>query len=163
MRIFLLRSAEANQGKKDARRKLTENGIESLTAVAGFLKKKDLGEVAEIRHSPFVRATQTAKRFKKLTGIKANTRETLLLEPLADFRILADFIESSNETLLLVGHQSNLAHLGSYLLTRESDTALLDLKPGGMACLEAANHREDTGATGLKWQLSWQIRPRMLT
>ncbi|QXD24028.1 phosphohistidine phosphatase SixA [Opitutia bacterium ISCC 51] len=162
MRIFLLRSAEANQSKKDTRRKLTSNGIESLAVLVDFLKKKELGDIQEIRHSPYVRTTQTAKRFKKLTGIKAKTRETPLLEPTADFRILADFIESSNETLLLVGHQAQLAHLGSYLLTRESDLAILDLKPGGMACLQANTSEEEHGASGLAWQLSWQIRPRML-
>lgn len=162
MRIFLLRSAEANQNKKDPRRKLTGNGIESLSTLVDFLKKKTLGDIKEIRYSPYVRTTQTAKRFKKLTGIKAKTREAPLLEPTADFRILADFIESSTETLLLVGHQANLAHLGSYLLTRESDLALLDLKPGGMACLQTSGTKEENGVCGLAWQLSWQIRPRML-
>ncbi len=162
MRLFLLRSAKAAKGKKDARRKLNANGLSSLEKLTDYLSKKDLGDILEIRHSPLVRATQTVKQFKKLSGIKAKAREALLLEPLADFRILADFIESSNETLLLIGHQPNLGRLASYLLTRESDATLLDLKPGGMACLKAGSPRENGDASGLVWQLIWQIRPSML-
>ena len=109
-----------------------------------------------------MRAAQTAKRFKKLSGLKVKVRETPLLDPLADFRILSDFLESAEETLLLVGHPPSLSHLGSYLLTRKSDAALLDLKQGGMACLESGNHREKSQSSGLNWQLSWQLRPRML-
>ena len=64
MRLYLLRSAEATSGKKDARRKLTENGVASLAKLVDFLGKKKLADVAEIRHSPFVRAAQTAKHIK---------------------------------------------------------------------------------------------------
>ena len=162
MRLFLLRSAEAANGKKDAKRKLNSNGIESLSKLVDCLSKKDLNEIAEVRHSPFIRAAQTAKQFKKMAGIKAKVREVPLLEPLADFRILADFIESSNETLLLVGHQPNLGRLGTYLLSRESDVTLLDLKPGGLACLTSNGPKVDGGAAGNHWQLNWQIKPRML-
>ena len=162
MRLFLLRSAEAVAGKKDARRKLADNGVHALEKLTNFLSKKDLSDITAIRHSSLTRAKQTTKQFKKLSGIKAKAQVAPLLEPLADFRILADFIESSEETLLLVGHQYNLGRLGSYLLTRESDSTLLDLKPGGMACLKAADIRDSSGSSGRHWQLLWQLRPKML-
>lgn len=162
MRLYLLRSAEATNGKKNARRKLTSNGVASLSKLVDFLGKKNLSDITEIRHSPFVRAAQTAKQIKKLSGIKTKVREVPLLEPLADFRILADFIESSGESLLLVGHQPNLGRLGSYLLSRQSDATLLDLKPGGLACLSSIGPRIEGDAAGHHWQLDWQIPPRML-
>ena len=163
MRLFLLRCAEAAEGKKDAQRKLTAEGIATLTKLSNFLSRKELNEISEIRHSPLTRAKQTAKQFKKLSGIKAKTREALLLEPLADFRILADFLESSDETLLLVGHQDQLGCLGSYLLTRESDATMLDLKPGGMACLKSGKAPNGPSLTGHPWKLVWQIKPKMLS
>lgn len=163
MRLFLLRCAESAEGKKDAQRKLTANGIDSLNRMAAFLSKKDLSDLSEIRHSPLIRAKQTAKQFKKLSELKVKTREAPLLGPAADFRILADFIEGRNENLLLVGHQANLASLGSYLLTRESDSSLLDLKPGGMACLKSEKPSAICNPSGIPWKLVWQVRPKMLS
>lgn len=162
MRIFLLRSAEAAEGKKDIKRKVNEAGLEALHRLSDFLSKKELNQLAEIRHSPYVRAAQTAKQFKKLTGIKAKVREVPLLEPLADYRILADLLESSGKNLLLVGHQPNLGRLGSYLLSRDAEAAFLDLKPAGLACMHAQEPRDAEGVSGFHWQVSWQIKPRML-
>lgn len=162
MKLFLLRSAEAAGGKKDAKRKLTSDGLEALKKLADFLPKSELEQIAEIRHSPYVRAARTAKQFRKLAQIKAKVREVPLLEPLADHRILADFIESSGKDLLLVGHQPNLGQLGSYLLARDSEAALLDLCPGGLASMHADALRDKDGVSGYCWQLNWQVNPRML-
>ena len=162
MRLYLLRNAKTIPGKKDARRELSSNGIQSLEKLAVFLNNKELIEVDEIRHSPLVRARQTASHFKTFTGIKAKTREVPLLDPFADFRILADILESSGENLLLVGHQPNLSMLASYLLTKESKPDLFKLKRAGLLCLEKADDSEPDDDWDASWQLRWMIDPQLL-
>jgi phosphohistidine phosphatase len=162
MRLFLLRHAEAAPGKKKAMCQLTPKGIESLGRVADFLMQKELIEIAEIRHSSWVRSSQTAREFRKLTGIKAETREVPLLEPLADFRILADIVNSAEENLLLVGHQPNLSMLASYLLTQESHMDLFNVKKAGLLCLEKVKTTQAKNNWVNSWQLRWMIVPRIL-
>ena len=162
MRLFLLRHAEAAPGAKEALCELTPYGIKSLEQLADFLKNKRLIKVAEIRHSPWVRARQTARHFKKLTDIKAETREVPLLDPFADFRILADIVASADENLLLVGHQPNLSMLASYLLTRESRLDLLNIKKAGFLCLEKVERKNAKNNLHDVWQLRWMFVPRLL-
>ena len=127
MRLFLLRSAEAANGKKDAKRKLNGNGMETAVQTGRRSQQKRTWEIAEIRHSHSFGPRKPPNGLKRWPGIKAKVREVPLLEPLADFRILADFIESAGENLLLVGHQPNLGRLGSYLLSRKSDVPLYSI------------------------------------
>ncbi|MBH55554.1 MAG: hypothetical protein CMI18_14595 [Opitutaceae bacterium] len=65
MNPFLLQSADSITTKKDSHREISAKGQSSLKKLAAFLDKKELKRVTEIRHSPFVRAKQTAENSKK--------------------------------------------------------------------------------------------------
>ncbi|MCB1124024.1 MAG: hypothetical protein KJT03_20900, partial [Verrucomicrobiae bacterium] len=121
---------------------------------------KDLLNVVEIRHSPWVRAQKTASEFCKLAGLKADLREVPLLEPYADFRILADIISATDKDLILVGHEPSLGMLASYLLSQENQTDIIRLKKGGMLFLERMETANVHNNMRNFWQLRWMMSPR---
>jgi phosphohistidine phosphatase len=162
MKLFLLRHAETGSRNTEVLSEISDAGLASLKEVVDFLNEKGLMEVAEIRHSPWVSAIQTAQHFKQLTGISAELRVVPLLEPYADFRILADLVSSQEENLLLVGHQPNLGMLASYLLTQESNLSLINLKKAGLLCLERVEKASVRNNLRNAWQLRWMISPRIL-
>lgn len=162
MKLFLLRHAEAFPGKDDALRELTPKGIESLQKLSDGLIKKELMDISEIRHSPLVRARQTAEHFKKMAELKAPIRQVPLLEPYDDFRILADMLNTATDNLLLVGHQPNLGMLASYILTLNSQLDLFKLKKGALLCLERFSAPEQGDAWEAVWQVRWLLTPRIV-
>jgi len=162
MRLYLLRHADTAAAKKDALRKLSPKGIESIKRLTAFLSSKESLEIDEIRHSPLVRARQTARHFKKMAGLKAKLREVPLMEPSDDFRILADIVNTADRNLLLVGHQPNLGMLASYLLNQEYESNLFNLKKSGLLYLERPIEQQKNTAGIITWQLNWSLDPRLL-
>ena len=161
MRLFLLLHAEAYPENTNTKRELSSKGIASIKRLVDNLNCKDLAEIAEIRHSPWVGARQTAESFRSAAGLNAKLKEVPLLEPFDDFRILADFVNKLKSDVLLVGNQPNLSMLASFLLTRDVQSDLFVAKKTGLLCLEKSDSqpkdRLDTGA----WKLSWLIQPRL--
>jgi phosphohistidine phosphatase SixA len=162
MRLYLLRHAETAPGKKVHLRELTPKGIKSIRKLAGFLNKKELKEISEIRHSSHVSVRETAQAFQETAKLKAPIREVPLLEPCADFRILADFLDDEDETLLLVGHKPNLGMLASYLLTRGSRVDLFKIKKSGLLCLEKTKGEQTHTGWTSQWRIVWQLAPSHL-
>lgn len=162
MKLYLLRSAEALPGKKDSARVLSPKGVDSLQRLADFLMNKGLLAISEIRHSPTIRASQTANQFNEMSGVKVPVREVPLMEPLDDFRILADIVNTAAGSLLLVGHQPNLGMLASHLLIPGSRSDLFNLKKSSILCLERLDDRIKDASWDSTWQVRWLIAPRLL-
>lgn len=94
-------------------------------------------------------------------GLKTRLREVPLLEPTADFRILADILSNSNKDLILVGHQPNLGLLASYLVTQECKWKFVAPKKSPLTCLEKRNGKEIQKGWGTNWQLKWFLTNNM--
>ncbi|MDA0349281.1 MAG: hypothetical protein O3C43_19490 [Verrucomicrobia bacterium] len=162
MRLFLLRHAETVPGIKEQLRGLTPKGIKSIQRLVDFLDGKELTGISEIRHSSYLSTGETAKYFQEMAKLKAIIREVPLLEPYADFRILADMLDESDESLLLVGHKPNLGMLASYLLTQGSRVDMFKIKKSGLLCLEKTKSEEIDMGWKSRWRIVWQIAPNQL-
>lgn len=162
MKLFLLRNADTDKesDKNKALRGLSPAGEDSLNHLLDLLPAGDWARVAEIRHSPWVRAKQTAGALAKLPGLNVELREVPLLEPRADFRILADIVSGAEMDLILVGHEPSLGMLASYLLSQESQSPMIRLKKAGMLCLECVEKANAGNPLRNFWQLRWLISPK---
>jgi phosphohistidine phosphatase SixA len=161
MRLYLLRHADATTGKTEGSCELTPKGINSIRILTDFLSKKVLKEITEIRHSPQASARETARTFQEMAKLKGIVREEPLLEPYADFRILADLLDDSDKSLLLVGHRSNLGILASYLLTHESKVDLFNFKKSGLLCFEKTKDEKIKDGWSSRWRIEWQLAPKL--
>ena len=156
-----MRSAQTSSAKIDEDREISQKGKTTINDLAECLDKKDLKDVSEIRHSKLIRARQTAELFNNDAGLKAKLKEAPLLEPNADFRILADIVNKCEKDLILVGHQPNLGLLASYLLTQDCKWDVFIIKKTGLLCLEKTEGPEIQKGWKSAWQLRWLLSPRL--
>ncbi len=162
MKLYLLRHAEASPGKPDAFRKLSHKGIATLQKLADFTKEKSILHIEEIRHSPLIRAKQSAESFRNFLDLEVPLREVPLLEPLDDFRITANILSHEEKNVLLVGHQPHLGMLASYLLTQNDRIDLFNFKKAGLMLLEKHISEDTEAEWASSWQLRWLIVPKLL-
>ncbi len=159
--LYLVRHAiaeprDAMQWPDDSRRPLTPAGAARMRSAACGLRR--LAVVPEgVLVSPFVRAVSTAEILDELADWPAAELRSEL-EPScpasAGLRLLAAREETS---LALVGHEPQLSRLASLLLSGHERSLEIELKKGGVICLDAPS-RLAPGAGRLRWSAS----PRML-
>ena len=156
MKIYFLRhgvAAEPEDWKgNDYDRPLTDDGRERMAREAKSLRKLDL-KLDAILTSPLVRAKETA-------DIVAGE---LKMVSKADERLGGDFDVSALEeilqgcadlkSLMLVGHEPSM----SSVIGRLIGVARLDLKKGGLACVELPDASTMTG------ELHSLIPPKLLS
>ena len=158
MFIYFLRHASAGQrltsAKKDEKRGLDKEGIEQCGYIGRGLAA--LGVQADIiLSSPLKRSTQTAS----LVGNEMGHEGKLLLEnalrPESNFsdfqKMLGKY--ARQDSILLVGHNPNLAEFLGRVISESGCEAAIDLKKGAVAKVET---RRRIGS------LSWCITPRIL-
>lgn len=163
MDIYLLRHADAFEvGKmgvtRDADRQLTERGIRKLNKVAKALVSMKLSFDA-ILSSPYRRAKETAE----IVGDALDCRSLIKLTPnlVADGdpgALLREIIEdhARSRSILLVGHEPQLAGLASVLISGRHD-ASIRLRKGGLCKLSA-----DVLRVGKCARLEWLIGPSQI-
>jgi phosphohistidine phosphatase len=152
MRIYLLRHgvAEEGFGKRDADRALTDEGKkklrELLARVAGI-------EPSLVITSPYLRAVETARIAVEVLGYKGPLLESSCLTPdsspqsaWGDVRI-----HSSEDSVLLVGHEPLFSALSAFLLGHPD--LMIDFKKGAMLCVDLHSVRAQPSGI-LKWHLT---------
>lgn len=156
MKVYFLRhgiAVEAGDWKgSDYDRPLTDEGRKKMANEAKALKQLDLGLDA-ILTSPLVRAKDTA----------AIVAESLKMQVKEDERLGGDFDMTALEailkdhadakTLMLVGHEPSF----SAVIGRVIGEARLDLKKGGLACVDLPDASTVTG------ELLWLVPPKLLS
>lgn len=158
MKLLIIRHAKAEERpttglfkKKDASRRLTEEGRKSMRKAA-----KALREIAPaidiLASSPLVRARETADIVADVCDIK-EVLEQPLLAPDADKQALINWLKEqpAERTVAIVGHEPQLSAFASLLLGGK-DEALLVLKKGA-CCLIEFNDAPAAGAGTLLWLL----------
>jgi phosphohistidine phosphatase len=163
MMLYLMRHGLAVEPgspgfKTDADRALTHKGRRQLRKIARAMKGLDL-EFDLILSSPFVRARQTAEIVAAALKLKKQLKFSNALavdgDPANLLRQL-ERIKPMPESLLLVGHEPDLSHLMSILLT--GNTRLnVDFKKSGLCKLEINKLRLGACAT-----LAWMLTPGQL-
>ncbi len=144
MKIYFLRHGVAVEPEdwkgNDYDRPLTSDGRDRMANEARAIRKLDLS-VDAILASPLVRAKETA----------AIVADALKIAPKEDDRLGGDFDVSSLEeilkdhvglkVLMLVGHEPSM----SATIGRLIGVARMDLKKGGLACVELPDASTMTG------------------
>ncbi len=142
MEIFLVRhgiaedaAAAEEQGRGDAERALTKEGLEKTARVARAFRKQ-ITRVDVIYHSSFVRAAETAKLFAREfpdARLEAAKGLTPMDSPKSALPLLSGLGEG--ERFMLVGHEPHLSALASLLLTGK-EHPILEFKRAGVAGIE---------------------------
>ena len=159
MEIYILRHGIAvergNPGyKKDSERPLTDEGQEKTGQIAKAILAMGL-KFDLILSSFFVRAQQTAQIVAAELDQEVTFTEFLTPDgnPL---ELIREINDEKPQRVLLVGHEPDLSHLISILLTGESE-ASIELKKGGLCKLTA-----DRLVFGRCATLNWLLTPKQL-
>lgn len=115
MELILWRHADAEPGKDDAKRELTDKGKKQAARVAKWLKQRIDNEWL-ILASPTVRTRQTADAL----GLKYDTKITLGPESTAPAILREAHWPDRDRNILIIGHQPVLGQIAARLITGQS-------------------------------------------
>jgi phosphohistidine phosphatase len=138
--VYIMRhgiAADPAPGMSDVDRALTAEGVRKTERVAVGLQR--IGVKPDvILSSPLRRAEETARLVADVLRPSASIE---LFPPLAGGFAVEDVVKGLRlhrraRELLLVGHQPDLGHLASYLMTGSASLAPLPFKKAGVAAIE---------------------------
>jgi len=151
---YLVRHGSARPaapGAVDAERPLDDRGREEVGRVGRHAAALGL-RVAEIRHSGFVRARESAEILATHLHPARGVREARGLRPNDDPAAARAELEAG-DGLMLVGHLPHLGRLASLLLVGAPDREILRIPAGALVCL---------GYTEARWALEWMLTPALV-
>jgi phosphohistidine phosphatase len=141
----------------DGSRELTRDGITKMRRVVRGLASLKI-QFDHIWTSPYVRARQTADIVLAQFPQSGSVRKVRALEPGGDFNQIFSLLaeNASLENVALVGHEPDLSELAGQMLTG-TRSSIIELKKGGVACMEIEQFREPYNA-----RLLWLLTPGQL-
>jgi phosphohistidine phosphatase len=163
MRVLIIRHGKAEERpllslstKKDAARALTETGRREMRKAAKGLRKL-APDIDVLAASPLVRAQETAEIVAKVFGVNDVLEQPLLAPGSAPPAVLR-WLEAQppDNTVALVGHEPDLSHLTSWLLSGNG-ASFVTLRKGGCALIEF----DGKPAAG-RGVLAWLLQPGQL-
>ncbi len=160
MRLFLLRHAIAKNGVPDEARPLSRAGCGQVERLCSLINSGMFSGVAQIWHSPFARAAETARLFKESAGIASPLVEFKNMRPSDDPREMARAVASIcvfGGDLMIVGHNPHLEGLADILL----GGAAVYFSNCALACFELEEMPNIENETG-SWSLSFLLSPNEL-
>ena len=152
MELFLVQHGEAKAEAEDPQRPLTTSGAQTVNTVAAWAARVGVS-VDEIRHSGKRRAEETATIFATHLRVARGPVAVQGLMPKDDVRPVADEVEASDQSLMLVGHLPFLSRLASLLLVNDAERSVIRFRNSGVVCLV----REQGN-----WMLGWTVIPDIL-
>jgi phosphohistidine phosphatase len=159
MEIYILRHGIAvergSRGyKNDSDRPLTKEGQEKMRQIAVAMLAMDL-KFDLILSSPYIRARQSAEIIAEEIG--RDVTLTDFLKPNANaLELIAEINDEKPQRVLLVGHEPDLSHLVSVLISG-SGNAQIELKKGSLCKLTS-----DKLTFGQCATLNWLLAPKQL-
>lgn len=162
-RLFLIRHADAAEGRDDAVRPLSHKGEETVRRVAFALRASGEFKADRIWHSPLLRARQTARLLAEGVALDLASLEAVRgMLPSDDPRWLAAAVDKGRKRLALVGHEPHLGLLAGLLVFGEAIPEAFKLRKGAVLCLD----REDAPAKDRRgvqrWRVRWLLDPELL-
>jgi phosphohistidine phosphatase len=112
VRIYLVRHAEAAQGKPDSERRLTPEGREQARRVGERLAEAEPRPV-EVLHSPLVRARETAELIAEPLGVEPEPDDRLA--PGATAAGVRAAVADRGEAIVVIGHLPDCAEIAAEL------------------------------------------------
>lgn len=164
MNLYIIRHAIAVEPgtlgyEDDSQRPLTDKGSEKMLNIARGLKSLGV-QFDLVISSPYVRALDTGQILIKV--LKMKKEQLVVSENLIPISSPEQIIGEINEhyasinSLAIVGHEPNLSALISLLVAGESSLSI-NMKKGGVCCLDAENLVHERRAT-----LEWLLMPKHL-
>ncbi|WP_169714748.1 phosphohistidine phosphatase SixA [Spirochaeta cellobiosiphila] len=111
MKLIVVRHSEADtyHSRGDYYRELTQRGLDKVHQLGTFLQKQEPIDV--IIHSPYMRASQTAKLLKEYVKSSHLYISPDLVPSSEIFDILDEINSHGEERIMLVGHNPHLSYL----------------------------------------------------
>jgi phosphohistidine phosphatase len=153
MKLYLVRHAHAVSDAEDPARPLSPRGREVALSMGRWLRGNAAVDIAEVWHSPLVRARETAELLVEGARLKARLREAPGLLPEDDVSAMALALGRHGDSVMLVGHEPYMGALAARLLGIE--TGGVEFKKGAVLCLERI-------LRGAPWTLLWHVNPRLV-
>lgn len=157
MDLYLVRHAIAAERDparwpNDALRSLTPQGTKRFRQAARGLARV-VSEVDVVLSSPYVRAWETAKILAAEAGWPAPIRCDALAADRGHQEVMKILLrKAAGRAIALVGHEPGLGLLAAYFLLGDAARPILELKKGGVACLQIEG-RPRSGSALLRWVL----------
>jgi phosphohistidine phosphatase len=136
---------------EDSARPLSDRGRKEVQRVARHAAILGL-EVAQIRHSGKVRAQQTAEILAEHLAPRFGIRQIEGLAPSDEPDRIRAEMETTGESLMLVGHLPHLSRLVSTLVLDDSEEEIIWPDTGTMVCL---------AKTERGFRLLWVLTPEL--
>jgi len=152
MDLFLVRHGQAKSEAEDPARSLSPAGEEASERVAKWLRGLGV-KVTEIRHSGKKRAEQTASVFARYLSPARGLVAASGLNPMDDFRLVADELGEYRGSLMIVGHLPFLGRLAGLLVAGDPECEVVHFQNAGVVCL---------GEYEGRWSVEWAVVPSLL-
>lgn len=154
MKLYLVRHAHAVSDAEDPARPLSPKGREIALAMGRWLRGNAAVDMAEVWHSPLVRARETAELLVEGARLKVRLREAAGLLPEDEVAAMATALCRHGDSMMIVGHEPHLGALAARLLGIEEGGGV-EFKKGAVLCLERI-------LRGAPWTLLWHVNPRLV-
>jgi phosphohistidine phosphatase len=152
MKLYLMQHGEAKTNDEHPERPLTDRGKGDVERVAGFIARSEI-QIDQIRHSGKRRAEDTANIVAQHLRVQEGVVAVSGINPNDEVEPVAEELQSETRSVMLVGHLPFLKRLASYLLTGDSEKALVQFQMGGIVCLELQEK---------KWSIQWMMVPELV-
>lgn len=143
MELILWRHADAENGKDDQKRELSDKGRRQAARIAAWLRPRMHGEWLVLA-SPALRAVQTAAALDH----KFDTRLTLNTDSNPSAILREAHWPDGSRNVIVVGHQPTLGQLAARLLTDQHGD--LSIKKGAVWWFSSSEDDESGSATSLR-------------
>ena len=163
MRLFLLRHAAPKDTFPDEERELSDFGLTQISTLSKSLSKSVFDNVAQVWHSPFIRARQTAELFAKEMEINAPLLSSATLTPMSNPNDVANQISSLCcfcADLLIVAHNPLLESVAQMILGKNS-ASYIHFKTCTLASFNLEQLPMPDNKMGV-WELEFLLSPAVL-
>ena len=164
MKLFLLRHATARETFPDHERQLSDFGCEQVESLAKFIDRTHFCDVAQLWHSPYLRAVQTAEIFKEKIGLDVPMMEISNITPEDNPYEVARMIASLScfgKDLMVVSHNPLLQNLADILLDGARRGGRVVFDTCALACLTLEDIPATENDYGV-WSLDFLISPKII-
>lgn len=154
MNIYLVRHGDAVDASENPQRPLSPLGEQQIELIAQQLKIADV-QVDTIFHSGILRAKQTTEILAQRLPHK-NIVAWAMLAPDQSFSLVFDELVKIKTSVMLVGHQPMLGMLASYMMTKRSNSPIVNIDKGDALCFSPSKFKNEL------WMLDWMLKPSLL-
>lgn len=147
MYVYLMQHGEALSEENAPGRPLSLTGIEQVKATALFAYRAQI-RIPTLYHSGRLRAKRSAELLSDEVGGEVVAREGL--EPKDDVTAVAEWLQSQEEDLALVGHLPFLDRLAGRLVTGDETRSVVHFRNGVLVRLIGVENG---------WRVDWMTRP----